>query len=121
MNPTDKLARVCRTAIAVLAVFLVLGLMSTLIGCKSTTIRMSSTTMDDTGRIIQESKMDIESVPRDWKDIYFNGYNVTLRAGAAAVAENPWADVVGDIGSQIVRDAVCTQNPLLKRCVEGAQ
>lgn len=90
-----------------------------LVGCQPTTIRMSSTTMDETGLVLQKSTMDIESVPRDWKDIYFNGYNVTLRAGAAAVAENPWADVVGDIGSQIVKDAVCTQNPLLRRCIEG--
>jgi len=92
-----------------------------LVGCQTTTIRMTSTTMDSTGQVLQESTMDIESVPRDWKDLYFSGYNVTLRAGAAAVAENPWADVVGDIGSQIVRDAVCTQNPLLRRCVEGTQ
>ena len=91
-----------------------------LFGCQTTTIRLTSTTMNDTGQITQKSTMDIEAVPRDWKDLYFNGYNVTLRAGAAAIAENPWTDIVGDIGSQIVRDAVCTQNPLLRRCVEGA-
>jgi hypothetical protein len=106
---------------AVCVVALILTALVVLGGCQTTTIRMTSTTMNDTGQITQKSTMDIESVPRDWKDLYFRGYNVTLRAGAAAVAENPWTDIVGDIGSQIVKDAVCTQNPLLKRCVEGAQ
>ena len=88
-------------------------------GCHTTSIHMSHVTMTPDGQLIEESKMDITSVPREWKDVYFQGYNVTLRAGAAAVAENPWADVVGDVGKQVIQEAVCVQNPLLKRCIKG--
>jgi hypothetical protein len=92
---------------------LILSLSLFLLGCQTTTIRMSSLTMDEAGRIIEKNTMDIESVPRDWHDVYFSGYNVILRAGAAAVAADPWAEIVGEIAGPAIQAAICAQNPLL--------
>ena len=51
--------------------------------------------------------------PKDFKALDFKfGDNTRLKAGEAATAEQPWADVVGELGGIVGVMAFCKANPL---------
>ena len=59
--------------------------------------------------------------PKDFKALDFKfGDNTRLKAGEAATAEQPWADVVGNWGEILGVIAYCKANPLqCQKIAEG--
>ena len=70
------------------------------------------------GQVVQTThdKAILEALPREWQDISFKWGTMTLRSGQASMLHDPWADVTQELGGDLIKDAVCLQNPLLRRC-----
>ena len=101
-----------------LVVLILMVISASMMGCRTTTIRMSHIVVDP-GGISTTDTMEVESIPRDWVDVDFVWYDMRLRAGAAVTAVDPWAEIVGEVGTQVIREAVCLKNPLLRGCLKG--
>jgi len=63
-------------------------------------------------------KITFKGPPKDFKSLDFKfGHDTRLKAGEAATAEQPWADVVSDIPSLLLNmQAYCTAYPAM--CVQ---
>jgi len=64
-------------------------------------------------------KISFKGPPKDFKSLDFKfGHDTRLKAGEAATAEQPWADVVGDLGPMLLNmQAYCKANPGWAMCV----
>jgi hypothetical protein len=107
--------------IAWLIVVVVLALLIILSGCaqqptKITLVHTVSEVVD--GQLVQvtNDEATLEALPREWQDVSFKWGTMTLRAGEAAMLHDPWADVTQELGGDLIREAVCLKNPLLRRC-----
>ena len=95
--------RVARNTIAVLIVILYMALMLLIGGC--TTIKMERS-------VDGSEKITVRAPPKDFRALDFQWHETSLRAGEAATAEQPWADVTGDLGSLLLNTmAYCKANP----------
>jgi hypothetical protein len=113
--------RFTNNLIAVLIVVAILALIITLGGCaqQQTTIKLSRTVSEVVdGQLVAVTKdtADIEGLPREWEDLYFKWGIMILGAGEAAMLHDPWADVTQELGGDLIKEAVCLKNPLLRRC-----
>lgn len=55
-------------------------------------------------------KITVRAPPKDFTALDFNWYETRLRAGEAATAPQPWADVTSDMIEQIL-PIFCATNP----------
>ena len=63
-------------------------------------------------------KVTVIAPPKDWKALSYHWYELDLRAGEAATAEQPWADVTNDIGSLLLNvQSYCRAYPVM--CATG--
>jgi len=59
-------------------------------------------------------KVTVIAPPKDWKALSYHWYELDLRAGDAATAAQPWADVVGDLGPLLLNmQAYCKAYPAM--------
>lgn len=58
-------------------------------------------------------KITFRGPPKDFKALDFKfGVDTRLKAGDAATADQPWADVIGDLGPLLLNmQAYCVANP----------
>jgi len=97
--------RVARNTIAVLIVILYMALMLLIGGC--TTIKMERS-------VDGSEKITVRAPPKDFRALDFQWHETSLRAGEAATAEQPWADVAGDIPGLLLKvSSYCTTYPAL--------
>ena len=63
-------------------------------------------------------KITFRGPPKDFKSLDFKfGHDTRLKAGEAATAEQPWADVAGDIAPLLLNlQAYCKANPGWAMC-----
>jgi len=60
-------------------------------------------------------KITFKGPPKDFKSLDFKfGHDTRLKAGEAATAEQPWADVAGDLGGLLLNmQAYCKAYPTM--------
>ena len=107
--------RVARNTIVVLIVILYMALMLLIGGC--TTIKMERS-------VDGSEKITVRAPPKDFRALDFQWHETSLRAGEAATAEQPWADVavdaIGVIGPLLLNvNAYCTAYPVM--CADYAK
>jgi len=108
----DHAVRTYRNLIAILILVLILGLMMLLGGCS--TIKMERQVGAD------YEKITVRAPPKNFTALDFNWHDTRLRAGEAATAEQPWAEVVGDYSgvllnmrrSQNIMNSYCKEYPV---------
>jgi len=62
-------------------------------------------------------KIVVRAPPKDFKALDFKWHETRLKAGEAATADQPWAEVTGDLGSLLLNTmAYCKAHPAM--CVQ---
>ena len=100
-------SRLYRNLIAVLIVITFWALLILLAGCSS--IKMERQTGAD------YEKITVRAPPKNFTALDFTWHGTRLKAGEAATADQPWADVVGDY-SGVLLDMRRSQNIMSSYC-----
>lgn len=105
--------RVTRNLYAILFVVGWVYLMLLLAGCSMISMEQGAKGTDS------YEKITFKGPPKDFKSLDFKfGHDTRLKAGEAATAEQPWADVVGDLGPLLLNmQAYCKAYPVM--CVQS--
>ena len=104
-----------RTYNNLIAVIIVIAILSIILvltsGCSSITMVSGAKGTDS------YQKVSFRGPPKDFKALDFKFSGTRLKAGEAATAEQPWADVANDnIGLLLNLRAYCTANPGWAMC-----
>jgi len=104
--------RVTRNLYAILFVVAWMYLMLLLAGCSMITMEQGAEGTDS------YEKISFKGPPKDFQSLDFKfGHDTRLKAGTAATAEQPWADVVGDLAPLLLNvQAYCKAYPVM--CVQ---
>ena len=104
--------RVTRNLYAILFVVGWVYLMLLLSGCSMISMEQGAEGTES------YEKITFRGPPKDFKSLDFKfGHDTRLKAGEAATAEQPWADVAGDIAPLLLNiQAYCKANPEWGMC-----
>jgi len=99
--------RVTRNLYAILFVVGWVYLMLLLAGCSMISMEQGAKGTDS------YEKITFKGPPKDFNSLDFKfGHDTRLKAGEAATADQPWADVVGEIPPLLLKmNAYCQANP----------
>jgi len=101
--------RVTRNLYAILFVVAWMYLMLLLVGCSMITMEQGAKGTES------YEKISFKGPPKDFKSLDFKfGHDTRLKAGEAATAEQPWADVAGSIPDLMLNvNAYCKAYPVM--------
>ena len=104
--------RTYNNLIAIIVVIAILSIILALTsGCSSITMVSGAKGTDS------YQKVSFRGPPKDFKALDFKFSDTRLKAGDAATAEQPWADVAGDSIEMLLElKAYCTANPGWAMC-----